>query len=556
MDRVARHHLASVLQLPQGVEMSGNTRDPSAILVARSIALRLMLLSASILAADGQSARADPSITSPDGTVKFQLLGAPVQLRYQLTLSGGVVIEPSALAMLVDGTDLSRGVEIAKVEHYTVDERYPWNGVHSEAVDHCHGIKIGLTHLASGTDYTLEVRAYNDGIAYRHVIPGRGERVPDEAHEFVIPAGGTVWHHDFRGHYEGVHTKDDIAGVSTGTWCAPPLTVRLPGEKGYASITEGALLGYSGMGLQSAGNRKFVTRLGHEHPVSYPFELRFGDEEAKRLANPASVSGTITTPWRIVMVGADLNALVNCDIVHNVSPPPDPSIFPGGLHTAWLKPGRAVWKYLDGGESSLEGMKEFSRLAGELGFEYNLVEGFWRRWSNDELRELVDYSRERGVGILLWHHSGRLRTPAARREFFSMCQDAGVVVPQVRGQVRVRLGQDELDLAGVHRLDVADVGVEVHRGGPDRLVPEPVEGKDDVVGGQRLAVVKGNALPHLEGPGEPVLARLPPGGQGRHRLVLLIDPDEPVVELGAGRDLVHAGLEGGIQLGGRLPAPL
>ncbi len=78
------------------------------------------------------------------------------------------------------------------------------------------------------------------------------------------------------------------------------------------------------------------------------------------------------------MIGADLNALVNCDIIHNVSPPPDKKLFPQGFNTEWVKPGRAVWKYLDGGESTLEGMKEFSKLAGELGFEYNVVEGFWQ----------------------------------------------------------------------------------------------------------------------------------------------------------------------------------
>ena len=65
------------------------------------------------------------------------------------------------------------------------------------------------------------------------------------------------------------------------------------------------------------------------------------------LKKPASIHGTITTPWRIVMIGADLNALVNCDIVHNVSDPPDPKLFPDGLKTDWIKPGRALWRYMD-----------------------------------------------------------------------------------------------------------------------------------------------------------------------------------------------------------------
>lgn len=72
-------------------------------------------------------------------------------------------------------------------------------------------------------------------------------------------------------------------------------------------------------------------------------------------------------------------------------------------------------------------MKEFSRLAGELGFEYNLIEGFWQKWSFEELKELVEYSRERHVGIWLWKHGRDVRDPAARRKFYQLCRDAGVV---------------------------------------------------------------------------------------------------------------------------------
>jgi alpha-glucosidase len=62
----------------------------------------------------------------------------------------------------------------------------------------------------------------------------------------------------------------------------------------------------------------------------------------------------------------------------------------------WIKPGRSVWAYLDGGDETLEGQKEFSKLAGELGFEYNLLENFWSKWSESQLKELakdLDLSR-------------------------------------------------------------------------------------------------------------------------------------------------------------------
>ena len=127
------------------------------------------------------------------------------------------------------------------------------------------------------------------------------------------------------------------------------------------------------------------------------------------------------------MVGRDLNALVNCDIITSLSPPPDKKLFPAGVKTEWLKPGRAVWKYLDGGENTLEEMKNFSRLASALGFEYNVVEGFWQKWTEEQMRELVDYSRRQKVAIWFWKHSKDLRTAQAREKFFKLLNDLGVV---------------------------------------------------------------------------------------------------------------------------------
>src|SRR5262249_18108782 len=77
-------------------------------------------------------------------------------------------------------------------------------------------------------------------------------------------------------------------------------------------------------------------------------------------------------------------------------------------------------------ENTLAGMKEFSKLAGQLGFEYNVVEGFWQRWSDDQLRELVAYSNQHGVKLWLWKHSKQVRDPAERRKFFQRCRDLGV----------------------------------------------------------------------------------------------------------------------------------
>lgn len=391
---------------------------------SRSLAIGLLLLAASssrALASDRVA------VKSPNGEIRLEIFSANGRLTFAVQRAGRPVIDPSPLGLLLDGNDLGRGVELGEAETYRFDERYPTRGVHSSADNRGNGVRVSARHGASGIHYTVAARAFDDGVAFRTVVPGDDvERVPDEATVFRPAAGSTVWYHNLRGHYERVHVKKAAGEVQAGESAAIPLTFKLPEGGGYASITESVLGGFPGMALQADGSGGFAARLGHAHPASYPFTLRYKDD-VERVARPASYKGMISSPWRVVMVAADLNTLVNCDIVSHLAPPPDPSVFPEGLATTWVKPGRAVWKFLDGGESSLDGMKEFSRLAGELGFEYNVIERFWQRWTDAQLRELVDSSKARGVSIWLWKHSKDLRTPEARRAFFQKCQQAGVV---------------------------------------------------------------------------------------------------------------------------------
>jgi alpha-glucosidase len=368
------------------------------------------------------------SVASPDGKVRLNIsVSGDRHLTWDVTIDERVVIEPSALGIVVDGVDLGHDVAFGKTDRYAIDERYPWRGVHAEAVNRARGIRLSVTHRDTGTSYVVDVRAFDDGVAFRHVVPGARRRVPDAATAFRLPRGTLVWSHGLRDHYEAVYDRRPVEAITDGEWAAPPVTFKLPNGAGYGSITEADLRGYAGMALQGDGSGALRERLAHTHPPGYPFTLRFGEAEAKRLSSAAAIDGPFTTPWRVVIIGTDLDTLVNSDIVHNLCPPPDPKLFPQAIKTAWLRPGRAVWRYLDGGENTLAGIKEFSRLAGELGFEHQVVEGQWQKWTDAEVRELVEYSKARNVGIWVWRHRNTLGDPEKRRALFASLRQAGVV---------------------------------------------------------------------------------------------------------------------------------
>lgn len=367
------------------------------------------------------------AITSPDNHISTGLFIKDKQLYLNVTSYGKTVLNDSPLGFTLDGEEFTHNPGFVSVEHYKVNEKYVTRGIHNTAINHCHGAKLVFESEKNKTSYTIEIRTYNDGIAFRYIIPANEQsRTPDEHTQFKLPDGATVWYHDMYNHYEGIHEQKEISQITEGEWAAPPITVRLPANAGYICITEAALMNYPGMSLQANGKNGLVTRLGHNQPAGYPFAHDYSLAEAQRLSQPVSLEGTITTPWRTVIISPDLNGLVNTDLISNLSPAPDPLLFPEGVNTDWIKPGRSVWCWLDGGERTVEGMKEFSRLAGELGFEYNTVDAFWYRWTDEQIKDLVDYSAQFGVKVWLWRHGRDIRDPHERRKLFERCRQLGI----------------------------------------------------------------------------------------------------------------------------------
>lgn len=391
-------------------------------------AARITFVSGVILMCQG--AWANLGITGPGRRVSAEFTEASGRLVYSVTLAGVTVIEESPLGVIVDGVDLGREASIGDLGLELVmwaDETYPWRGVHSVAVNRYKGAKIPVIHRPSKTAYTLEVRVFDDGLAFRYIIPGQGKRaVSGEATAFTLPAGSTVWYQTNTANYEGQYEEHAVEAMKANVFAGPPVTVVLPEGRGYAAITEAALINYSGMTLRLRGNRSRV------------LEAAFQDDKAWML------EGDIVTPWRVVMVTKDLNGLVNCDIVHNVCKPPSAEL----ARAEWIRPGRALWHWWSGQIGNFDTVA-FDRQfwwvdqAAKLGFENYLVDAGWEHtWGKPGkdkwalLKELVDYGKARGVDITVWKRWATGNTEGVRmvglddtrtrREFFARCKEAGV----------------------------------------------------------------------------------------------------------------------------------
>jgi len=377
----------------------------------RYLTLCLVALSSQLHAQSGQT------ISSPDKHISFTLSVRDHKLTYAVAFNAHPVIDESQMGLTVDSAAVDKVVGLNLLSKKTINESFAWRGVHSVAKNYCNdavfGIKSGLLRV--------EVKVFNNGIAFRYIIPSpdNGNRVVNADNtQFTIAAGSTIWSQDDILAYEGKYKQQAIEDVPEGQLAGPPVTIKLPGDIGYAAITEGDVQNFAGISLKAMGNRVFKAVL----------------------ASDTHTSEKIETPWRIIEIGSSLNTLVNCDIVADVSPAPSKALFPNGFATSWLKPGECVWSWLAGnGPITFENMERYSKWAGQLGIPYNLVDEGWWQWKDDGkdkwelVKELVKYSAEQHVKIWIWKAyptrpvEPGLEDPKVRWEFFKKCRDAGVV---------------------------------------------------------------------------------------------------------------------------------
>ena len=276
------------------------------------------------------------------------------------------------------------------------------------AVNRCNGVKVSLTHdLSHDRRSCLEVRAFNDGVAYRHVVPGAADAVARAGRVFDIhPAGrATVWYHDLDGHYEAAYVRKDIAEVRAGQWAGPPLTFQLPQGAGYGvdhRSEPGQLQRHGAGSRRPARLGRRASAIGSRSTIRS--SCATAAKKAKRLGKAAAISGTITTPWRVVMVGRDLNTLVNSDDPAEPLSARRSRALPTGHKTPWVRAGhaRSGATSTGGPTRAFERMKDFSPLARPARRRVPHHRGLWPTVDAGRAdREFVELLAKAGVGVVV-----------------------------------------------------------------------------------------------------------------------------------------------------------
>ena len=113
------------------------------------------------------------NITSPNRAMRFSI---QPDLHYSVSLRNKLVIENAKLGIVIDGVDIGRNATVGNVTKYRTNDQYEWRGVHAKAVNRCNGAKVAIRHPQTKTDYTIEIRVFDDGVAFRYLLPDVGKR--------------------------------------------------------------------------------------------------------------------------------------------------------------------------------------------------------------------------------------------------------------------------------------------------------------------------------------------------------------------------------------------
>ena len=229
----------------------------------------LLLLAASVACAFPALAQKTYTLTSPDGRLRTTVAAGDA-LTYAVTLDGRPILDASPLSLTLDnGTTWGIAPRVTGVSRTSVDTAIPSPFYRSAEVRDRYN---GLTLKMRG-DWSVEFRAYDDGVAYRFV--SRAEKpfnIVSEQAEYRFPADCAVTVPYVRDHagnidaqwrnsFENTYTETTLSKLDAGRLIFLPLVVDA-GDGVKVCITETDLNDYPGMYLWNGDGGQHLNGAG------------------------------------------------------------------------------------------------------------------------------------------------------------------------------------------------------------------------------------------------------------------------------------------------------
>jgi len=352
----------------------------------------------------------DYKVSSPDTKISLTVsVGA--EIKWAAAIDNREVINSTRVGMTLDnGKIFGNNEKVKKARMSIIDEVSSPVIANKRSVikDNCNVLTLSFS-----SGFTLQFRAYNDGVAYRFETSFKDDiTVINETAEYKFPAGSHSWfplEESFMSHNERTFRYSALDTISKKHLASLPTLFQVEGVN--LLITESDIDDYPGMWIRGDGAGK-ITGTWSKYPDT---EKQVRDRDLFITSSKeylARTKGTRTFPWRVFVIAGTDVGLVESDLVYKLAKPnqiQDPS---------WIKPGQVAWDWWNANniygvdfKSGInnETYKYYIDFAAKNGIEYVILDEGWYKLGNVveevpgiDVEELVRYASGKNVSIILW----------------------------------------------------------------------------------------------------------------------------------------------------------
>jgi len=336
------------------------------------------------------------ALRSPNGNIEvvFQF-SKESELTYSFKAGNRLLIDNSSLGYAIENKSAipSAGWKLVNLKQNSVSSVWkPVWGKRALVPDKYNELILDFQGADTSVLHSLrfEVRAYDDGLAFRYSIPS------DEKNTAIAKAELTNF--NFAGDYTAWFYNGENANIGpeklseTNGKRLPVMTIKTNSDD-FLAIHEADLASGDPLVLESKIN-------------STTFSVR---------SVPGKLDTGFHSAWRVILYGKTPGALVDSHIIELLNPPAEGDF-------SWVKPGVAVWDWrIDGAQTDgfNYGMNYPSWIrmvdfAAENNIRYLVLDANWYGPEHEsesdpvkgdkanDVRRLLQYGKEKGVGIWLY----------------------------------------------------------------------------------------------------------------------------------------------------------
>ena len=363
-------------------------------------------------------------VSSPNGKVKV-VVNTDEAVKWSVSYSGQTVLQPSVIDIQLRQGKKTLGLgQVGKVAKYQVESSFKNPFYKKAEISDAYGQLLMYTNQK----FTIEVRAYDDGAAYRLISSNtKPSLVVNETAEFsfaddyqaFVPyvndnRGGERYCYSFESYYD----EAPLSKMFPDSLAITPLAVCLPGGM-KAIVMDAGVENYPGMFVKRAKSGEVKGEKLVAEFAPYPLAQEIGGYDrlnlvpTKRADYIAKLDGRQSLPWRAVVITERDADILNCDMAQRLAPSCRIA------DTSWIHPGKVAWDWWNNcnitGVDFASGMNTNTYLyyidfAAKNKIEYVIIDEGWSGKESlmDDLSPEIDlprviaHGKEKGVGIILW----------------------------------------------------------------------------------------------------------------------------------------------------------